>query len=224
MWQTSRRSEYFVVIPEVGDLRFRTSRRLVIDDESQSRHTVELDEVSHWLGLANHHGVLMKRALVANHLTTNQPKDPWERRTLRAFEIAETEQIKSACMEYSPCGTDWMPHDILRRLFGDWRQYYTRWKRPHVAASALLSSFFCSMLIDDALRRSHQVELSREIVQACLEVTNDSEDSVAEACSYTAFTLLVKNISVVLFAPKHPYVTTHLLSVVLDERAHRAHE
>jgi hypothetical protein len=226
MWQqqSEHRREFLVVIPEVGDLRNRTARRLVDDDESQSRSALCIDESSHRKALYEHHGTVMKRVLTTLHSEGFHPRDGWERNTLRAFEIAESDQIKAACSEYTPCGTAWMPHDLIRKLYTEWRAYYTRWKRPHVMSSSLLASFFCAMLIDDTLTPDQQIDLSREIVQSALEVTNDAEDNGAEACTYTAFALLIKNLSVVLFAPKHPYVTTHLLAVVLDERVHRAHD
>ena len=226
MWQPkpSGTTEFLVVIPEVGGLRSRSARRLVEDDESQRRRDVEADEASHRSALCGHHVTVMQRALQAQHTRNYAPTDQWERKTLRAFEIAENEQLTAACSEYTATGTLWMPHDVLRTIYGEWRHYYNRWKKPHVMASSLLASFFCSMLIDDTLTTPQQIDLSREIVNATLEITNDAEDTAAEAVTYNAFVLLVKNLSTVLFAPKHPYVTTHLLAVVLDERIHRTQE
>jgi hypothetical protein len=220
----SQQLEFYAVIPEVGDLRSRTALRLMYDDETQSRTLIEEDEVNHRQAIASHHVHLVTKQWLAIHGPKFLPRDAWERKTFRAFEVAESEQIREACSEYSPYNVDWMPHDMLRKLFNEWRRYYARWKRPYVMASALLSSFFCSMLIDDTLSPEHQIDLSREIVQGCLEITNDAEEDVGEVVSYTALCLLVKNLSAVLFAPKHPYVTTHLLAVILDERTHRAHE
>ena len=117
-----------------------------------------------------------------------------------------------------------MPDDWLREIHDEWKLFYSEWKRPHVVASSLLSSLFCSVLVDDTLDEEGQLRLSKALVYACLEVTNDVETDAADACPYHTFVLLVKNIAVMLFAPKHPYVATHLLSVVLLDRIHRAHE
>jgi hypothetical protein len=216
--------EYLVVDPKVGSLRNDTARRVLAMDEHAARCRVDADEVTQRIALMTQHVVFAARALQAVTAPKRRPDREWEARTLDAFEVAESEQVRAACKEYTPTGTAWMPHETLRQIYDEWKLFYAKWKRPHATASSLLSSLFCSVLVDDSIDEAAQVRLSKELVYACLEVTNDVEADAADACPYHTFVLLVKNIAELLFAPKHPYVATHLLAVVLLDRIHRAHE
>ena len=224
VWHTTKHRDYLVVIPEAGRLRQRTAVRLLAADEEQARRGVAEEEVAARIALMNHAVAAAQQAVRDVHRPKFSADDAWARAADAEMRMVESEQVRDACKEYTPYGVQWMPHDILRRLFGEWRAYYARWKRPHTTASSLLSSMFCSVLVDGTQPEEHQMHLAREILHACLEVTNDCEIDAADACSYNAFILLVKNLGALLFAPKHPYVATHLIAVVLEDRIHRAHE
>ena len=224
VWHTTKQRDYLVVIPEVGRMRQRTAARLLVSDEDVARRALEDEEVALRIALMNHLVATAQQAAREAVRPTVVDDTAWAQQADREMRLVESEQVKEACREYTPYGTQWMPHDTLRQLYAEWRAYYERWKRPHVSASSLLSSMFCSVLVDATQPEAHQIHLSREILHACLEVTNDCEIDATDALSYNGFTLLVKNLGTLLFAPKHPYVATHLIAVVLHDRIHRAHE
>lgn len=230
MWAqsaTDASTEFRVLLPNNSKgLREGTARRVTESDEAAQRHCMEKAEASARLQLFNDRLLLhIASKLRAFHYPALRCEDEWEQRTRSAFEVAEGANVEIARRLYSAFSDHWMPHDILRPLHEDWRRYFAKWKKldPSAVPSSLLSSFFAGILVDETLSEDDAIGISSGVINSCLEVANDEADDAVDAVPYHTFVHLVQTIALQLFAPKHPYVATHLLSVVLQERVHRIH-
>ena len=128
----------------------------------------------------------------------------WTVETRRAFADAEKAHAEQRDATYSPYSTTWMPHDKIRTLHGEWVKYFARCRQmaasraalfngsssssrgaAHATAralfppSSLMSSYFTTMLIDPTTTDTAVAcRVSRDIIDACVEVINDAEDGV----------------------------------------------
>jgi hypothetical protein len=268
MWHTINGQQFKVIQPgssiAVGvKLRERTSAVLVQSDEAHARHRLQTEEASHRLQLCNAlllivSGKLKRVTTQASHRGSDRvagggatsgseggpqlqgSKDSWDYQTSQVFEEKIKESQAMAARQYSPFSTNWMPHDVLRRLHGDWKGFYNKWRtrygsrwghegtrpgEPRYAdtASSLLASFFCGILVDSTQTPEDAANISRVIMEECLEVTNDGEEDASDAVPYYTMVRLVQTLSGILFSGRHPYVAMHLLCAILSDRMHRVH-
>jgi hypothetical protein len=94
---------------------------------------------------------------------------------LRQFDKAVRVQQDTARAAYSEVSLAWMPHDDISFLFQQWKEFFSKWsRRAGATPSSLLSSFLCTMLIDDDADDDRAEFLNKTVMEETLEIVCDA--------------------------------------------------
>jgi hypothetical protein len=172
---------------------------------------------------------------------------------LRQFDKVVRVQQETARAAYSEVSLAWMPHDDISFLFQQWKEFFSKWsRRAGATPSSLLSSFLCTMLIDDDADDDRAEFLNKTVMEETLEIVCDasavhtpsmpiggngfgtvtvlernieSEPSsgAAPVVSYNEFCYVLRNIGEAVFPVRDPLAAIRLLTTSLMDRYHRVH-
>jgi hypothetical protein len=154
----------------------------------------------------------------------------WNDATRRAFAQTVASQRSALTKQFSETHFEWYPHHESRQLYEEWKIFFCKWKQRHSAsrgavASSLLSSFFCTILLDERIPSDVAVEISRLIMEETVQVTVDDPmlRDPEEACTYPAFCHLAKNVATGLFPSMESVDAVQTFVILVAERVHRIH-
>ena len=167
----------------------------------------------------------------------NAPRDSgttggnWGEETRQGFARVMAAQRSALTKQFSETHLEWYPHHAARTLYEEWKAFFLKWKERRSAsrgavASSLLSSFFCTILLDEEFPNEDiAIEISRLIMEETMQVTVDDPAlrDPEEACTYAAFCHLTKNIASGLFPSLDIVEGVQTFVNVVSERVHRIH-
>lgn len=155
----------------------------------------------------------------------------WKEETRQGFTRAVAAQRAALATHFSETHLEWFPHHEARMLYEEWKIFFCKWKQRQSAsrgavASSLLSSFFCTILLDEHMPSEDvSIEIARLIMEETVQVTVDDPQlrDPEEACTYAAFCHLAKNIALGLFPSMEAVDGVQTFITVVAERVHRIH-
>nr|ACI15908.1 hypothetical protein [Bodo saltans] len=95
---------------------------------------------------------------------------------VRQFDKVVRAQQETARATYSEVSLAWMPHEEIGFLFKQWNEFFMKWaRRAGATPSSLLSSFLCTMLIDDDAEEERAEFLNKVVMEETLEIVCDAD-------------------------------------------------
>jgi hypothetical protein len=155
-------------------------------------------------------------------------EDLWAFETATALERAQNEHGVTTAHMYSPYHCRWMPHELLRPVYDEWKAFFAvrRLRATYFPPSAIAAAFLITVLVGDGCDgdeiSEEAFQLGRRVSEVVLEVVTDSEDEDAvSSMPYTTFLAVVRHLADCIYAPRHSVGAAHLLAKRMHDQLHR---